>query len=117
MHYDITPLAKPRMTQRDKWKKRPAVLHYRAFKDEVRLKRVYIPQPCQIIFYIPMPKSWSKKKQSEMDGHAHTKKPDIDNLLKALMDAIFTDDSHIWNVHVIKKWSEKGGIRIIDSTE
>ena len=112
MHYDITPLAKPRMTQRDKWKKRPAVLHYHAFKDECRLKRVEIPQPCKIIFYIPMPKSWSKKKKLNMTYKPHKQKPDIDNLMKALFDAIYEDDSHIWNVHAIKIWHEKGGIDI-----
>ena len=37
MEYPIIPLGKPRMTQRDKWAKRPAVLRYRAFKDECRL--------------------------------------------------------------------------------
>ena len=38
MIYDITPCPKPRQTQSDKWKKRPPVLRYRAFADEVRLK-------------------------------------------------------------------------------
>lgn len=36
--FDICPLPKPRMTQRDRWAKRPAVLRYRAFCDEVRLR-------------------------------------------------------------------------------
>lgn len=30
---DITPIGKPRMAQRDKWKQRPAVVAYYAFKD------------------------------------------------------------------------------------
>ena len=34
--YKIKPVPKPRMTQRDAWDKRPCVLRYRAFKDEVR---------------------------------------------------------------------------------
>ena len=112
MHYDITPLAKPRMTQRDKWKKRPAVLHYHAFKDECRLKRVEIPQPCKIIFYIPMPKSWSEDKKEDMYNTPHTAKPDLDNLMKALFDAVHKDDSHIWNVRTIKLWSHIGSIFI-----
>jgi len=112
MHYDITPLAKPRMTKRDKWKKRLPVLRYNAFKDECRLKRVKIPQPCRIIFFIPMPPSWSAKKKAEMYNTAHKQKPDIDNLMKALFDAVYTDDSHIWNVHAIKKWSNEGAIFI-----
>ena len=35
---DICPVAKPRMTQSDKWRERPAVVKYRAFADELRLK-------------------------------------------------------------------------------
>ncbi len=37
-HFPIDVVGKPRMTQRDKWKKRPCVLRYRAFADELRLK-------------------------------------------------------------------------------
>lgn len=111
-HYDITPLAKPRMTQRDKWKKRPCVLHYYAFKDECRLKRVEIPQPCKIIFCVPMPESWSNKKRIKMNGKPHLQRPDLDNYLKALFDAVYVDDSHIWNVWAVKIWQEKGGIAI-----
>lgn len=38
--YDITPIGKPRMTRADKWKKRPAVMRYRAFCDEARLRKI-----------------------------------------------------------------------------
>lgn len=38
IEYPIVPVPKPRMTQRDKWQKRPAVMRYRAFCDEVRAK-------------------------------------------------------------------------------
>ncbi|HHE6457291.1 TPA: RusA family crossover junction endodeoxyribonuclease, partial [Proteus mirabilis] len=31
--FNIEPVPKPRMTQADKWKKRPPVLKYFAFKD------------------------------------------------------------------------------------
>ncbi len=30
-----------------------------------------------------------------MNGQAHQQKPDADNMIKALMDALFTDDAHI----------------------
>lgn len=36
--YIITPVPKPRQTQADKWKQRPAVMRYRAFADEAPLK-------------------------------------------------------------------------------
>ena len=68
--YDITPVPKPRMTRRDKWARRPAVMKYYAYKDEVRLKKVQIPfSNYHVIFVLPMPKSWSKTKREEMNGH------------------------------------------------
>ena len=113
MIYDITPVPKPRQTQSDKWKKRPSVMRYRAFADEVRYKRVDMPEfGSHVIFYMPMPKSWSKKKKKEMAGTAHQQKPDVDNLIKALKDSLFADDSHIWDYRITKIWSEMGGIEI-----
>ena len=111
--YNITPVPKPRMTQRDKWAKRPAVLRYRAFCDEVRLKGVRVPEAgAHIKFGIPMPKSWSKKKRERMQSAPHQQKPDIDNLTKALLDAVHKDDSGIWDLRTTKCWDEKGWISI-----
>lgn len=107
--FNITPLGKPRMTRADKWKKRPEVLRYRAFCDEVRLNNVSLPESgYHVIFVLPMPPSWSKKKRSLMDGKPHQQKPDKDNLEKALLDAIFGEDSHIWDGRVTKIWGETG---------
>ncbi|QIR27806.1 MULTISPECIES: RusA family crossover junction endodeoxyribonuclease [Kluyvera] len=107
--FSITPLGKPRMTRADKWKKRPEVLRYRAFCDEVRLNNVSLPESgYHVIFVLPMPPSWSKKKRSLMDGKPHQQKPDKDNLEKALLDAIFGEDSHIWDGRVTKIWGETG---------
>jgi len=111
--YDIVPVSKPRQTQRDKWKKRDCVLRYRAFKDEVRLHRVQVPESqAHIIFVLPMPKSWSKKKRAEMAGKPHQAKPDKDNLEKALLDAVFEEDSQIWDNRVSKFWGDEGAIII-----
>lgn len=33
---DVPPVAKPRMTQRDRWKERPRVVKYRRFCDALR---------------------------------------------------------------------------------
>ncbi|MDY4380363.1 RusA family crossover junction endodeoxyribonuclease [Pectobacterium brasiliense] len=112
--YNITPLGKPRMTQRDKWQKRPPVLRYRAFCDEVRLNKITLPESgWHVTFVLPMPPSWSKKKRAEMNGKPHQQKPDKDNLEKALLDAIFDDDSRVWDGRVSKVWGESGQI-IID---
>lgn len=115
MFYEITPVPKPRMTQRDKWAKRPCVLRYHAFKDECKLKGLKYEVGQSITFVMPMPQSWSKKKKADMCGAPHTQKPDIDNLLKALFDAVYSEDSHIHEVGRIKKrWDYDGAIRIYD---
>lgn len=113
MIYDITPVAKPRMTRSDKWKKRPCVLAYRAFKDECRLKGVMLNNSAvHITFYLPMPKSWSKKKKELHNGRKHQQRPDLDNIAKALADALFIEDSHIWDERITKRWAYRGAIMI-----
>ncbi|WP_313707989.1 RusA family crossover junction endodeoxyribonuclease [Atlantibacter hermannii] len=114
--YNITPVGKPRMTRADKWKKRPEVLRYRAFCDRVRLLGVELPEAgAHVTFILPMPLSWSKKKRLQHDGQPHQAKPDCDNMLKALMDAIYVDDAHIWDCRVTKVWGETGQIIISEA--
>lgn len=111
--YLITPMGKPRMTRSDKWKLRPPVARYRLFCDEARLHDIRVPESgAHIIFILPMPDSWSKKKCALMDGRPHQQKPDVDNLTKSLLDALFEDDAHIWDVRVSKRWGEAGMIII-----
>lgn len=40
------------------------------------------------VFYIPVPKSFSGKMKLRMHGTLHEKKPDWDNFIKGLMDAV-----------------------------
>tara|TARA_Y100001938_G_C8098468_1_gene439843 strand:+ start:563 stop:910 length:348 start_codon:yes stop_codon:yes gene_type:complete len=98
------------MTRSDAWKKRPCVLNYWAYKDELRLlmskNKVDIDKEIYAEFYIPMPKSWSKKKKDKFDGLEHEKRPDIDNLVKGVMDALFKEDSHVHTIYAKKFWSK-----------
>lgn len=111
--YDIVPVAKPRQTSSDKWKQRPAVMKYRAFKDECRLNKVELPDTgAHITFIIPFPKSYSLKKRRKMDGQPHIQVPDVDNLCKALMDAVFGDDSGVYDIRISKYWGYTGKIVI-----
>ena len=109
----VIPCPAPRMTRADAWKKRPCVLKYRAFKDDLRHYIKDVPVPLKIHFALPMPDSWSDKKRKAMNGQPHTQKPDIDNLLKAFMDALLKDDSHVWTVTASKGWAEKGFIIVV----
>lgn len=59
-----------------------------------------------VIFVMPIPQSLSKKKRESLDGEYHTKKPDIDNLLKTVLDAcngiVWIDDNVVCNIHARK---------------
>ena len=115
MLINVTPVAKPRMTRSDKWKKRPIVLKYRNFKDELRpylkdITRITKTGKLALIFYLPMPESWSKKKRADMANRPCLKKVDIDNLIKAFLDAVCKEDSHIYEISAIKYWDYTGSI-------
>lgn len=112
-HYPITPVAKPRMTRSDKWKQRDCVLKYRAYKDEVRLHNVEVPEGgAHIVFVIPMPASWSQKKRAQTAGTPHQQRPDVDNFHKGLLDAALAEDCRVWDHRITKIWGEQGGITI-----
>ncbi len=72
-----------------------------------------------VVFYLPIPKSVNKKQRAEMlDGKIkHTKKPDIDNLIKSVLDALngiaYSDDSKIIRVAAEKQYSEKPKTELI----
>jgi len=102
------------MAQSDRWKKRPATAKYWEFCDHVRAAGVELPESGAVItFILPMPQSWSKKKREQMHGQPHQQKPDLDNLLKALADAVHKEDCRIWNYgSVSKRWGDEGLIAI-----
>lgn len=113
MFINIVPVPKPRMTQRDRWAQRPAVMRYYAFCDEIRLKGPgSLPPRLRLIFYLPMPKSWPAKKRTAHEGLPHQVRPDTDNLTKAVKDALAEEDSYIYDEHATKYWAATPGIFI-----
>lgn len=116
--FDLVPVGKPRQTQRDKWMKRPAVMRYRAYADEIRrqARRLGFEFPKRGIvveFVLPMPASWSAKKKAAMDGQPHEQKPDLDNLIKAMKDALMEEDSAVSSYGGMEKvWGSTPGIRV-----
>ena len=123
MEYLINPIPKPRMTQRDKWLKPPRakVQRYWDFCLQCKLEKVVLPCfGAHVTFILPMPKSWSKKKKKEYDGKPHMgsmgnppqKEVDLDNLMKSLGDAIYGNDSGIYDICLTKRWGFLGKILI-----
>lgn len=109
----VAPVPKPRMTRNSSWK--PAAKRYFAFKDELRghVKGELEPR-FMVQFNVPMPKSWSKKRRAEMLGKPHQSKPDVDNYLKAFMDALCSDDSYVYDVRATKYWADTGSIELYE---
>ena len=125
MILNIPPCSKPRMTQRDRWKKRQCVLDFFAFRDRIKqevnkIDTLLIKESpfdwdnLTVIFLVPMPKSWSKKKKALMVGKPMQQRPDLDNYLKGLFDATHEEDSSIWKVTASKIWTDCTGKIIIN---
>jgi len=97
-----------------------------AWKEEVKFaflscRRPTITGPVrlQVSFFLPRPK---KLKAEEAGNIHHIKKPDTDNLLKAVMDAmtdvgVWNDDSQVYRSEAGKYYArEKTGAQIIVET-
>jgi Holliday junction resolvase RusA-like endonuclease len=102
------------MTRRDRWKKRPCVVRYFEYRDQLRAKAIEygitLPNDFTVTFYMAMPKSWSKKKKAALVGKPCMSKPDLDNVLKGFMDALRTNDASVYAVSASKFWSEQPGV-------
>jgi len=111
----LQPTPAPRMTQADRWKKRPCVVRYLDFKTALRraaasMGIATLPEVLNVIFVIPCPKSISKAERARRLYNYHKQKPDRDNMLKAVQDAFDGDDSHCADGRTIKLWGEKAAV-------
>lgn len=126
--FDITPVPAPRMTSGQ-----VKLLHmpdykidktglatkrrlekYFAFKQGLQhlanIQKFKLPDSnFMIVFYLPVPDG---KKGKDLIGTPHQVKPDADNLLKAVKDALSKKDETIYHYEVAKFWGEVGRITI-----
>ena len=85
---------------------------------EAGLSTLDCPIELQVDVLVPIPASWSKIKQkSAADGELFaTKKPDLDNVIKAIKDSlngiVWRDDSLIVNLSAAKNYDERPRIEI-----
>lgn len=102
------------MTQRDRWQERKPVIKYRAWCDEARkaaglaeMQKIEADGFFGVIAFahFRMPKSYSQKKRDELAGRMCGMKPDVDNILKALCDALFENDERIVLMQCFKYWA------------
>lgn len=121
---EVVPKGRPRFTRSGH-----AFTPKRTTDYETKVKAYYLTEypygkafesePLEIILnvYMALPKSFSKKKKDHMLCYEFpTKRPDSDNLLKSICDALngvaYTDDSQIVSATVNKLWSEEAKAEI-----
>lgn len=84
-------------------------------KSQYREQPIKAPVSLDITFYMPIPKSTSKRKKRQMLNGVcfHMVKPDIDNLSKFLLDClneiVFEDDAQVIELRTKKVYSENPG--------
>lgn len=77
------------------------------------------PIALTVAIYLPIPQSWSKKKQEKARTGlvGATKKPDADNVLKALKDGmngvVYVDDARITDVTLQKRYAASPRVDVI----
>jgi Holliday junction resolvase RusA-like endonuclease len=122
------PIPKPRMTAADRGsnrrgkgrgyhRMRPVVQRYvnwcRVAELAAPKDLPASPLTLSITAYLPIPQSWSKKRQRECAGQPHRVKPDADNLLKACSDALWKQDSRIYHMSGTKLYDDGQGPRLV----
>jgi Holliday junction resolvase RusA-like endonuclease len=86
-------------------------------------KLIEAPIFLKLVFRMPIPKATTKAKMKAIlnDEVFHIKRPDVDNLAKAVLDAlndtVIKDDSQIYSLLADKVYSQSPGIYIELVTE
>ncbi len=90
---------------------------YTKYKQEIfieaRKQNFELGKVFEVVFIIPMPKSWKKKRREKnLTPHDALSGPDLDNLVKGFMDALLHNDSKCWHTPPTKLWGYEGAIYI-----
>ena len=74
------------------------------------------PIAIKILAFFPIPKSYPKKKACAAKGTPYMKKPDIDNIVKSVLDGLqgcaFKDDSQVYRISAVKFYSDNPRLKI-----
>ncbi|MFQ3853375.1 RusA family crossover junction endodeoxyribonuclease [Staphylococcus sp. 2S1] len=118
-HIEITvdaPMASPRPRFRNNGKYVQTYMpskytnHKKNIQAQMPNLMIDTPIKLTIEFHFPLLKSWSKKKHVAMIGQYKVTKPDIDNLIKTVLDAtnkhVWQDDNQIVEIASFKKYAE-----------
>lgn len=112
--FNVDPMGAVRTTQRQKWvdKRAKRYFEYKQVIAGSAATQFSDGQPTpaalalKMVFVMPIPASWSKKKRWDALDKAHMSKPDLDNLIKGCTDAlngvVWQDDKQIIAVEATK---------------
>jgi len=97
------PVAKPRMTRRDKFLKRKCVMKYREWSDKIRYTftkktGVILTHKNKIKLTCPVKIEMCFQFYKKNKNTYHTEKPDIDNLNKGVLDSLFDNDQYVVSI-------------------
>lgn len=74
-----------------------------------------------IVAYMPIPKAWSEKKRFWAQGQYHTKKVDLDNVIKSVLDGLngvaFDDDAQVAQITAFKFYGMVPGLEVTLETK
>jgi len=127
LRINVVPMGAVRMSKSDTWKtdpnhpnvlkrQRDVVRRYFEYKNcvtkECNENNYMLGETLNVVFYLPMPKSWSEKKKRAHQFAPHKSKPDLDNLVKAVMDALKKQDSDVYQLTAEKRYDYNGYIVI-----
>lgn len=96
-------MGKPRMTQRDKWKKRPCVMRYRQWCDAIRAA-CPSPPPAPTTSTIKIVALYATR-DKKLLGQMKRTKPDPDNIAKGILDALWEEDQAVGDLSISRRWS------------
>ena len=109
------PKGRPRVTKWGTYTPKSTVEYERRIKNAwLDLKALPFPPNTPLFInvhvHFEIPKSESKKKRAALNGQPHTKRGDLDNVVKCVLDALnemaFPDDSAVVAIFADKYWDE-----------
>ena len=114
IEFDVVPVPKPRMVHSSKWNPTPAISRYFAFKDELNykanIKKFKLPDFFFVKFFV-------KTSDQSLWGEYHQGTPDVDNFLKAFMDALSDEDKTVHTIVASKIWGKDSKIQVFEGEE
>lgn len=109
---NVKALGKPRMTRRDQWAPRETVQRYYSYCDELRAgfnRAVKFQKATTLTLTVRFAVKYGASGNSAKDywGKPHWGYPDLDNIIKGVLDALLIEDKTIHTIVAHKFWDKE----------